>query len=257
MENGPIVVVTRDENLFVPQYLHELVRKHGEQIVMVWVDGVSSPHLGALDVTRLCGVAGIFRLAARLVHHKIFGALGLRKKSGRFYSLISMLNHHKIPYKFSFNVCSQQFIHELREIDPALLLSVANSRILPEDVLQVPRLCLNVHGSLLPRYRGILTAFWMLLNDEKEAGVTIHEMTAEVDSGSIYAQIPVTVNKGETIVSLYDKISCAGSKLIADTVGHLGSIDPCPMEEEQSNQRYSLPTREDMKRFLEEGGRFI
>lgn len=109
------------------------------------------------------------------------------------------------------------FIDVLRKLAPDLILVVAYGQILPPAILELPRLgCLNVHLSLLPKYRGAAPIQWVFLNDEKETGVTIMKMDAGLDTGDIIAQRSTPVAPEDDAQSLHDRLARLGPALLLE-----------------------------------------
>lgn len=257
-KNLRIVVLTRDEPLFVPVYLDGLFREWSGQIVTIFVDQSPSPHLGIGQIFRLSGPLGFARLVARFVRHKVYGKLGLQRPNGCFYSLASLIRHYKVSRVDGFDVRSDGFYNRLVGLAPSVVLSVANSKILPERVLALPgTVFCNLHGSYLPEYRGILTAFWMLHDGCANGGVSIHEMTAEVDGGDIFGRRAIPITPEDTIVSLYDKVAATGSVLIAETVAKLESGTVERICNPPGGRVHLVPGSEEIRVFRAKGRRFI
>lgn len=257
-KNLRIVVLTREEPFFVPVYLDGLFRERAGQIATVFVDGSPSPHLGKGQIFRLCGPMGFVRLVAKFARHKVYGKLGLLRPNGCYYSLAGLIRHYGVPRVNGFDAHSEVFYNNLTELAPDVVLSVANSKILPERVLALPgAVFCNVHGSYLPEYRGILTAFWMLHDGCASGGVSIHEMTADVDAGDIFGRRAIPITPEDTMVSLYDKVAATGSALITETLGKLefGTIERTPNP--AGGRMRLVPGDEQIRRFRAKGRQFI
>src|SRR3989344_2357275 len=113
-------------------------------------------------------------------------------------------------------------------------------RILPQEVLDLPKKApLNVHHSLLPKYRGPAPAPTAILNGDKVSGVTIIKMVDEVDAGPILAQKEYTLAPDETTDSLLTKLNTLGGKLVVDVIKHYDSLNAVP----QDNSKASLTNR--------------
>jgi methionyl-tRNA formyltransferase len=109
------------------------------------------------------------------------------------------------------------FVQSLERLDPDLILVDSYSMLLAPEVLAVARhTALNVHGALLPQYRGANPTQWALLNDERETGVTIHVMSAEFDAGDIVAQRRVPIRFGDTWVDIHARIAEATEALLVE-----------------------------------------
>jgi methionyl-tRNA formyltransferase len=125
-----------------------------------------------------------------------------------------------------------EFIEELRALRADLQVVVA-FRMLPEIVWNMPPVgTINVHASLLPKYRGAAPINWAIINGEKESGVTTFKLTHEIDTGNILLQKRVPIGENETAGELHDKLKDAGADLLVETVRGLvdGSIKEQPQE---------------------------
>ena len=125
----------------------------------------------------------------------------------------------------------------LSQLKPELILVVAYGKFLPNEVLNLPRLgCVNLHASLLPKYRGPAPIQWALLINEKEVGVTSHFMSEAMDAGDILLQKAIAVGPNDTLVSLEKRLSRLGAELLVETVRGLktGLLKGMPQSEEQA-----------------------
>ncbi len=107
----------------------------------------------------------------------------------------------------------------LRDYEPDLIVVAAFGQILPKELLEMPRYgCINVHASLLPKYRGAAPIQWAILNGDAVAGVTIMRMDVGLDTGDMIAQREIEVTPQETGGSLFDRLADLGAKLCVDTI---------------------------------------
>lgn len=107
----------------------------------------------------------------------------------------------------------------LKDLAPELIVVVAYGKILPEDILNLPRYgCLNIHGSLLPAYRGAAPIQWAVLNGEKTAGVTAMQMDAGLDTGDMIQSVQTEIGANETAGELYERLSRLGASLLSQTI---------------------------------------
>ena len=130
-----------------------------------------------------------------------------------------------------------QFIAELRELKPDLMVVVAYGQILPQAILDLPpHGCLNVHTSLLPKYRGAAPIQWAIVNGEPETGVTIMKMDAGLDTGPILSTRRTPILPTDDSQSLHDRLAQLGAELLVETIpGYVaGSISPQPQPAEGS-----------------------
>ncbi len=120
------------------------------------------------------------------------------------------------PLKVRNNV---ELLDELKDLAPDVIVVVAYGKILPKDVLDIPKIgCINVHGSLLPQYRGAAPIQWSVLNGEKYAGITTMFMDEGMDTGDMLLQEKVEVGPNETTGELWDRLKVLGGKLLVDTL---------------------------------------
>jgi len=96
----------------------------------------------------------------------------------------------------------------VNEINPDLIITLAYGQILPEGLLNIPRFgCLNLHGSILPKYRGAAPIQYALINNEEYTGMSLMEMTKEMDAGRVYATQSIKINEDDNSTSLFDKLA--------------------------------------------------
>ena len=125
------------------------------------------------------------------------------------------------------------FAAELRSLRPEVAVVAAYGQILPQAVLDLPRLgCINVHASLLPKYRGAAPIQWAILNNEPETGVSIMKMAAGLDTGDVLSQRATLIDPDETAAVLHDRLAALGAGLLAATLPAYvaGAITPRPQD---------------------------
>lgn len=125
----------------------------------------------------------------------------------------------------------------LQSLKPDLVVVVAYGRILPDDILSVPPLgTINVHGSLLPRYRGAAPIQWSVLNGDEKTGVTTMYLSSEMDAGDIIFSEETEIGEYETSGELYDRLKKLGAELLIKTVRAIeaGCAPRTPQDETQA-----------------------
>ena len=146
-----------------------------------------------------------------------------------------------IPVYQPKKVREEEFQVVLRELNPDLIVVVAFGQLIPKSILELPRYgCVNVHASLLPKYRGAAPIQWAVINGEKESGVTIMKMDEGLDTGDMIAKTVVPLAADETGGSLFDKLSQVGAQLLLDTIPALeeGTV-VCEKQPEESPTPYA------------------
>ena len=112
-----------------------------------------------------------------------------------------------------------EFIEEIKDLNPDVICVVAYGKILPKEILDIPKLgCINVHGSLLPKYRGAAPIQWAVLNGDKTTGITTMYMDVGMDTGDIILKEEVEIGDNETTGELWDRLSKIGGKLLVKTL---------------------------------------
>jgi methionyl-tRNA formyltransferase len=125
----------------------------------------------------------------------------------------------------------EKFISELRGLEPDLIVVVAYGQILPQTILDLPKYgCLNVHTSLLPKFRGAAPIQWAIATGETETGVTVMKMDAGLDTGLIVSQRRTPILSADDSATLHDRLARLGAELLAQTIPDFvaGKIQPSP-----------------------------
>lgn len=145
---------------------------------------------------------------------------------------------HNIPVFQPKSMKDGEALEILKELNPDVIVVVAFGKILPKDILQLPKYgCINVHASLLPKYRGAGPIQWCVLNGEAETGVTTMLMAEGLDTGDMLLKSVTKIGENETAGQLHDRLSEMGASLITQTLEKLqqGEITPEKQDDSQSN----------------------
>lgn len=129
---------------------------------------------------------------------------------------------HEIPVLQPQKARDPEFLEELKKISPDIILVAAYGKLLPKEILELPKFgCINVHASLLPKYRGASPIQWAVINGDAVSGVTIMHMAEEMDTGDIILTKEVELAPEETAGSLHDKLAEAGGPLLLEAMDAL------------------------------------
>ena len=124
-----------------------------------------------------------------------------------------------IPVSQPSSLRTEEFLKQMQAWEPDLVITAAYGKILPAAVLDVPGVgCLNVHASLLPRYRGAAPVQWSIMNGDKVTGITIMKMDAGMDTGDILRQRECPIDQNETTNELMGRLAEIGSELLIETL---------------------------------------
>ena len=142
---------------------------------------------------------------------------------------------------------AENALNILKELSPDLIIVVAYGKILPKEILELPRYyCINVHASLLPRYRGAAPIQWCVLNGEKETGVTTMLMAEGLDTGDMLLKESVAIGDDETASELHDRLSAVGAELLIKTISAVKAGTITREEQDDSLSNYASMITKDM-----------
>jgi len=163
---------------------------------------------------------------------------------------------HDLPVFQPQSLKTDEALEELNSLNADIMIVVAYGLILPKAILDAPRLgCLNVHGSILPRWRGaapIQRAIWA---GDKETGLTIMQMNEGLDTGDMLTKVSCEITADETSASLYDKLAQQAPLVLVDTIKHLveGKLVPEELDEALANYAKKLSKEEALIDWSNEG----
>ncbi|WP_019679045.1 methionyl-tRNA formyltransferase [Ruminococcus flavefaciens] len=142
---------------------------------------------------------------------------------------------------------AEESMRILWETAPDLIVVTAYGQILPKEILELPKYgCINIHASLLPRYRGAAPINWVLLNGEKETGVTSMQMGEGLDTGDMLIKKATEIGQNETYEELYARLSAMGGEVLAETIDALEKGTLTPEVQDDSLSCYSPMIRKEM-----------
>ena len=132
-----------------------------------------------------------------------------------FGSVAELASEHGIPVFAPESINHPVWINRIRAMAPDFIFSFYYREMVGKEILEIPRFgCINLHGSLLPKYRGRVPINWAIINGEKETGVTLHYMTEKADAGDIIDQQKIAISDDDTARSLFDKADAAAFEML-------------------------------------------
>ena len=258
-----IIILTQDDNLYLPASLAYVCQQLGGRVVCLVSSPVMSTHggvaRGVLRHVRLFGLPGTTMLAARILRSKVMNVLSRPGPAGPFHAIRQVATAFRIPFYHLRKVNSEAFHRVLDRHRPDLLISLSCPQIIGKAVRErIPQGCINVHGSPLPRYRGLMPAFWVLRQGEVKTAVTVHDLEAKLDDGDILLQWEVGIAPQETWDSLVRKTKTLGARALVEAVHQMeaGTVTRTPNRQEEGSY-YSFPKAADRKAFRSRGRRFF
>ncbi len=240
-----ITFLTTDDPIYLPAFFDRILGKFGEETQAVYI----VPPLyrnqttlqAALRYYRTFGFKGIWGLAVRL---------GMAKARGQ--SIASVCKQRGVLYDLVLDVNTEEFGERLREAGTDLIISVSCPQIFKKSLIELPQLgCLNIHGAILPQYRGVLPSFWMLANEEKKAGVSIYYVNEKIDAGELCGQQIFEILPDESLDSFITRSKAIAAELLIEVLGKIdaGTITRTPLNLADGSY-YSWPDKDAVKRYL-------
>jgi methionyl-tRNA formyltransferase len=155
-----------------------------------------------------------------------------------FGSVAELAGDHQIPVILPGDANSAEVLAQAAACHPDFLFSFYYRSMLGQPLLDIPRLgAFNLHGSLLPRYRGRVPVNWAIINGESETGVSLHRMVSKPDAGDVVAQQSVPILRNDAAIDVFRKLVCAAEQVVLRTVPQLidGSATETPQDSSQAS----------------------
>nr|WP_282594251.1 formyltransferase family protein [Halorientalis brevis] len=177
--------------------------------------------------------------------------------AGRPHSVEAVARRYDVPFERASDVTDPEFVERVARLDPDLLLSIVAGQRLSAELLDCATDAVNLHGSLLPAYRGRATAFWPLYYGDDQTGVTAHRMTEQFDAGPILTRRPVPIEPTDTVDSIYRKLASAGATLAVDLLDRYPDLPPETPNETRAADYHGLPGPAERREFRDRGNEFL
>ncbi len=154
---------------------------------------------------------------------------------------------HDIPVFQPEKVKTPEAVERLRAENADIIVVAAFGQILSKDILEMPKYgCINVHASLLPKYRGAAPIQWSIIDGEEKTGVTIMQMNEGLDTGDILTQREVPILSDETGGSLFDKLAETGASLCVETISEIEKGNVTPVKQDDSRSSYAKMLKKEL-----------
>ncbi len=256
-----IVVLTADEPLYLPAFFAQFLQHRGRDTRAVFTVPSRYGKDSTFDMVRkyvsAFGWLNFAILARRTAGAKLGARLGWTRRDGVPWSLEALCRGHGIVCESAANVNAVEFLERLRAMGTDLLVSVSCPQVFRRPLIELPpRGCLNVHGALLPKYRGIAPSFWMMAQGETQAGVTVFLVNEDIDAGDVVEQVAFPIGPTETLhefIIRSKRIACEALLRAIDAVER-GTPMTRPLDK-AGGSYFSFPTRAAYRAFRQRGRR--
>ncbi|WP_173471969.1 methionyl-tRNA formyltransferase [Eubacterium ruminantium] len=194
--------------------------------------------------------------ALRRIHEEGYDIIGCftqpDKQKGRSSKLIAppvkvCAEEFGIPVFQPEKIREEEYVEELRSLNPDVIVVAAFGQILPESILNIPKYgCINIHASLLPKYRGAAPIEWAVIDGEKETGVTTMYMEKGLDTGDMIEKAVTEIGADETAEELRSRLADMGAELIISTLKNVISGNCSREKQDDSKSNYAVMLKKEM-----------
>ncbi len=258
-----IFIVTQEEAIYLPTFIDALLRARSRDVCGMVILPELMPDTTwrrtLQDHLALYGIWGFLKLVLRFASHRVCDRLQRWLPVPGLHSVSAAARRHGVCLYETHSVNDAAFLDILERLGPDVMVSVNASQKFGARLLAVPRWgCINVHGALLPRYRGRLPSFWVLANGERETGGTVDVMNADLDDGPIIRQETVPITSADTQHTLIQKTKALGCRLLLEALDLIdsGRVVLFPNDRRRATY-YSFPKPGVAKRVRATRGRLI
>jgi len=254
-----IGILTQEDAFYIPRIIDLVLARRRDVVEIGIVPGELRPGKAARYL-KLMGPRDFALQTANLVMHRSLDLVSRVVPMRRSWSVAGAARRAGVPVARVPNVNDPVFLERWRARGVDLVVSIACPQIFKAALLALPaRGAINLHGALLPRYRGMLPSFWVLARGEAETGVTVHWMDARVDEGDILMQRAVPIRNDDTVHRLVmrSKVEFGRELLVAaiDAIER-GRAPRTPMDRDLASY-VSFPDQAAVAEFRRRGRRFI
>jgi methionyl-tRNA formyltransferase len=245
-----IVFLTTNDPIYLPLFFERVLNQCGRHTLAVY----ATPPLykgqttlqAARKVFRTFGIDGMAGLISRTLLAKMRGQ-----------SIATVCKERSIAYMVIEDVNAPDFIEKLQREGVDLIVSVSCPQIFKKPLIDLPALgCLNIHGAILPHYRGVMPSFWMLANGEKRAGVSIFRVNEKIDAGELCGQRIFEVLPDESLHEFIRRSKVVAADLLLEVLQQFqeGTVSITPLNLTEGSY-YSWPNADAVRRFRAAGRR--
>ena len=242
-----IVLLTTDDPIYLPSFFEVVLSARADAIGVFVVPPLykGQGSVGAAwRYFRTFGARAAWSLTTRVIHAKL-----------RRQSIARVCEKHDVLCESVENVNDPAFHQKLRAMGTELIVSVSCPQIFKKPLIDLPaRGCLNIHGAILPAYRGVMPSFWMLANGEEQAGVSIFFVDEDIDAGDLCGQTVFEIRQHETLDEFVRRSKAIAAELLLQVLREIdeGVVRRTPLNADAGSY-YSWPNPEAVQRFRRAG----
>ncbi|MGH7730633.1 MAG: methionyl-tRNA formyltransferase [Candidatus Eiseniibacteriota bacterium] len=243
-----LVYLTTDDPLYLPTFFDRVLRQHHDRTAAVYIAPPLFKKQSTWQATeryiRTFGLAAAGHLTARVLRAKLQGR-----------SIAAVCSRWGVPSAIVRDVNAPEFLDELRGLSPDVLISVSCPLIFKKPLIELPpRGILNLHGAILPQYRGVMPAFRMLANGEKQAGVSIYFVNEDIDAGDLCGQRIFDIPPDATLDTFLVRSKAVAADLLLEVLQKMedGTVTSAPLNLAEGSY-YKWPDAAAVEQFRRRG----
>lgn len=154
---------------------------------------------------------------------------------------------YNIPVYQPVSMKNGEALEILKQLSPDIIVVTAYGKILPKDILELPKYgCINIHASLLPKYRGAGPIQWCVLNGEEKTGVTVMQMSEGLDTGDMLFKAETKIGENETASELHDRLSILGAEIVVEALDKIQKGEVSPQKQDDNISNYAPMLTKDL-----------
>lgn len=265
MNKLKVVIITQNDNYAIPKNINRLVESNFIDLAGCYLIETKNTLTNRKTYfAKGFGFKQTLKMGIKSIQFKILNTL--HKLSyyyffDNFKTIRDVCLASKTMLQRTQDINSRVITEELTRLAPDIIVSFSAPSVFKANLLSVPKFgCINLHCSKLPSYSGVMPSFWVLLNDERETGCSVHTMDNRIDNGHLLAQTMVSIAEDETMFSLILKTKDVGGILMMQVLNQIQLHQelPSPISiNESARQYFSWPEEEDFSRFRKKGKALI
>jgi folate-dependent phosphoribosylglycinamide formyltransferase PurN len=265
-----IVILTSEEMLYLLPYLKSVLSRlleAGHQIQKIYYCNKepgkkNSLRKKVLYYIRFFGWKASLRIAIFYFwrHCQSLAVFPFRKSMGFAWTMKTLSRAMGIETEKVENINRKGHAQEIARLKPDIILSLAYPKLVKERILRLAQnISLNVHSALLPRFAGVNSPFWQMLHGEQTGGITVHEMSPEIDAGRIVYQEKLDLTGLVSLNAFYRLITHRGPDIVLKAISIVSENKPFVRltDPEEKGTYFSFPEKKDRREFKKKGGRFF
>jgi methionyl-tRNA formyltransferase len=264
MRKLKVFIISQDEPFYIPKVIRYLVEHQNENFEIVGATRLQ-PHRKnksmkdwLLERTKIYTYWELFITTCFFVYCKIWFKLLAKLEVDNPFSVKYIYHKNGVKETLAEDINSTSYLNQLKVLDIDIVLSISPPQLFGKELLNLPKIaCLNAHGTILPRHRGVFGSWWMLFLGDKEIGTTIHTMVDKLDAGEIVWQKEIPMpNKATQYAIAYHtkKIMAEG---LVEVLSNYAKGEVKYLQYQHKESYHKAPSKEQGKEFHERGLRVV